>query len=204
MQVNYEITSDSNLLKEYYAVREKCYRQELALLSFDGSEEASDLQGHIFVVRKDTHCLGGTRILGKPYSVLASQSFSEVRRQLSLEPGKSCVWERLAVLKDYRMKFSQFDFCRHLVNASRALGYDYAFMVSSIRNARLYRQCHSVLGIPFKICPEVECAPDQAFENLEHVLSVADLRQPAINPMKDLDVRYCPAVGRSLYSGAAA
>lgn len=175
MQISYEITKDPKLLEEYYQVREQCYQRELKLPSFDGSEEASDRYGDIFVAKDNSRCLGGARIVGNESGLFSSLSFFDLMEQLNLLPGQCCVWERLAVSHTFRESQRQPEFCDHLIQTSRSLGYDYAFMVSSVRNARFYRLCHSTLNIPFQICHDIECAPRDNFSQLEHVLSVAHL-----------------------------
>jgi len=180
MQISYEITKDPKLLEEYYQVREQCYQRELKLPSFDGSEEAADRYGDIFVARENTRCLGGARIVGNENGLFSSLSFADLMEQLNLLPGQCCVWERLAVSQTFRESQRQPEFCDYLIQVSRSLGYDYAFMVSSVRNARFYRLCHSTLNIPFQICHGVECAPRDSFAQLEHVLSVAHLNDSAM------------------------
>ena len=176
MQVSYEITRDSQLLGEYYQLRERCYQQELQLSTFDGSEEAADRNGYIFIASNSDGCLGGARIAQNAEALLTNLSLTNVMSTLGLDPGSSCIWERLAISRDLRERKRQPEFCDHLINVSRSLGYDYAFMVSSVRNARFYRLCHSTLNVEFQICHQVPCSPTGGFENLEHVLSVAHLR----------------------------
>tara|TARA_R110002074_G_scaffold358877_1_gene531260 strand:+ start:206 stop:817 length:612 start_codon:yes stop_codon:yes gene_type:complete len=176
MQISYEITKDSRLLNEYYQVRERCYQQELKLPSFDGSEEPEDRDGNIFVAKNKDYCLGGARITDNVEALLSNMSLCDLMLKLDMVPGTCCAWERLAVSHEFRDSRSQPEFCDQLVSASRSLGYDYALMVSSVKNARFYRLCHSMLNIPFQICGEIECAPSGAFSQLEHVLSVAQLR----------------------------
>ncbi len=176
MQISYEITKDSRLLNEYYQVREHCYQQELKLPSFDGSEEPEDREGYIFVAKNNDYCLGGARITDNVEALLSNMSLCDLMLKLDMVPGTCCAWERLAVSHEFRDSRSQPEFCDQLVSASRSLGYDYALMVSSVKNARFYRLCHSMLNIPFKICSQIKCAPSGAFSQLEHVLSVAQLK----------------------------
>ncbi|PCJ91396.1 MAG: hypothetical protein COA46_08090 [Porticoccaceae bacterium] len=183
MQISFELTKDPLLLEEYYRIREQCYRQELKLPSFDGSEEPADCRGNIFVIKNNNHCLGGARIVGNTQALGLDLSLVDLMAGQGLESGSCCMWERLAVSHTLRGSNRRSEFCEQLVRASRSLGYEYAFMVSSIRNARLYRLCYSALSIPFQILNHVKCTPKGDFSQLEHVLSVAHLRtghQPGI------------------------
>lgn len=176
MSVSYEITKDPQLLREYYQLREHCYQQELRLTSFDGSEELADQNGHILVARNNEGCLGGARIVKNTESLLSDQSLPDLMLMLDLTPGSCCVWERLALSQPMRCQRRQPEFCDQLIATSRALGYDYALMVSSVKNARFYRICHSRLNVKFQICDQLVWNPTGTFSHLEHVLSVAHLR----------------------------
>ena len=67
------------------------------------------------------------------------------------------------------------NFCAYLIHYSRETGYHHAMVLSSLRNARFYRQCHSAVGVPFKIHRHVPHSAQGAFAGLEHYLSVAHL-----------------------------
>lgn len=203
MQISYELTKDPKLLEEYYQVRGRCYQQELKLSSFDGSEEPADRYGDIFVAKDDRGCLGGARIVGSENGLFSNLSFADLMEQLNLLPGQCCIWERLAVSHTFRESQRQPEFCDYLIQTSRALGYDYAFMVSSVRNARFYRLCHSTLNIPFQICHQIECAPTGNFAQLEHVLSVAHLRNDDVEKVVP-EVNQYFSLSQQPYYGVAA
>lgn len=203
MQISYELTKDPKLLEEYYQVRGRCYQQELKLSSFDGSEEPADRYGDIFVAKDDRGCLGGARIVGSENGLFSNLSFAGLMEQLNLLPGQCCIWERLAVSHTFRESQRQPEFCDYLIQTSRALGYDYAFMVSSVRNARFYRLCHSTLNIPFQICHQIECAPTGNFAQLEHVLSVAHLRNDDVEKVVPETNHYFALSQQPFYGVAA-
>ena len=175
MQVVYEFTKDPQLLEQYYLLREQCYREELKLSDFNGAEEAADRDGQILIARDGDICLGGARITCGASDDSTNLSLTELMPELGLKHGSFCMWERLSLSKELREYNRQKEFCAHLINASWTLGYDYAFMVSSIRNARFYRLCHSVLDVTYRIFNQVKCTPKGAFSHLEHVLSAAHL-----------------------------
>ena len=88
------------------------------------------------------------------------------------------MWERFAFDPAVRKVQLIRDFCAGLIAASRAAGYRHALVLSSLRNARFYRQCHSALGVEFRIHSHLPNAARESFAGLEHYLSVANL-QPA-------------------------
>ena len=93
-----------------------------------------------------------------------------------------CVWERFAVAPDRRSLQLIRDFIAGLIECSRALGYDRALVLRSLRNARFYRQIHNSLGVDFEIRRPVPEISTGAFAGLEHYLSLSRL-QPVSPPM---------------------
>ncbi len=63
------------------------------------------------------------------------------------------------------------------------VGYHYALVLSFLRNARFYRQCHSALGVGFQIHRQVPDCAQGAFEGLEHYLSVSHLTEASTGRM---------------------
>ena len=74
----------------------------------------------------------------------------------------------------------------YLITASLEMGYHHAMVLSSLRNARLYRQCHTAMGLGFEIHRNVPHSADGKFAGLEHILSIASLQSsPAVSvPLK--------------------
>ena len=168
MTIEFKLTRDPHLLEQYYALREQCFREELELPDFDGSEEDSDRKGHILLAIKEGRCIGGARI--SPTVTLKSQI-----QQLELTKGACCSWERFVFDPAVRTVEMIRDFCAYLIHYSRETGYHHAMVLSSLRNARFYRQCHHAVGVPFKIHRHVPHSAQGAFAGLEHYLSVAQL-----------------------------
>ena len=200
MQVVYELSRDPELLQQYYALREQCYRNELKLQGFDGSEDIEDRSGHILIARVGRRCMGGIRI--SPLLDEAEQLKLAGEHALTLpsllpgmgfRQGNSCVWERLASEPSFRSPQHAQEFFAHLVKASSELHYDFAFTLSSMRNARFYKRCHSYAGVDYQIFRDIPVAADKAFKNLEHYLSVAHLypaERKEISPPSTVAMRY--------------
>ena len=70
LPIEFEVSRDVHALQQYYALRERCYRQELQLAAFDGSEDERERQG--LILPKPTPSTG---IFSK-----ASRSFSPLSR----------------------------------------------------------------------------------------------------------------------------
>lgn len=172
MSIVFQVSSDRRHLRGYYRLRESCFRRELGIADFDGSEEVQDRQGTILLALRGDDCLGGIRIADR--ITLPSQA-----EALDLNPERCCMWERFVI--DPRVRTTQFmrHFCAHLVAASLAAGFRHAMVLSSLRNARFYRRYHSAIGVNFQIHRQVPHCATGAFSGLEHYLSVAHLREPA-------------------------
>lgn len=175
MSIEFKLTRNPHLLAQYYALREQCFREELGLPDFDGSEEKEDRQGRILLAVQNGRCIGGARI--SPTVSLKSQV-----QQLKLTQGACCMWERLVIDPVVRTVQMIRDFCAYLIQCSRQTGYHHAMVLSSLRNARFYRQCHSALGVGFKIHRHVPHSAKGSFAGLEHYLSVAHLQE--IQPLR--------------------
>ena len=175
MPIEFKLTREPHLLEQYYALREQCFREELDLPDFDGSEEECDRKGHILLAIQDGRCIGGARI--SPSVTLKSQV-----QQLDLTQGACCMWERFVFDPAVRTVQMIRNFCAYLIHYSRKTGYHHAMVLSSLRNARFYRQCHSALGVAFNIHRHVPHSAQGAFAGLEHYLSVAHLQ--AVQPVR--------------------
>jgi len=175
MSIEFKLTREPQLLQQYYELRQQCYRDELGLPDFDGSEEEQDRNGQILLAIQDGRCIGGARI--SPTVTLPSQI-----QHLDLTQGACCMWERLVIDPVVRTVQMLRDFCAHLIQFSRDSGYHHAMVLSSLCNARFYRQCHSALGVKFKIHRHVPHSAKGVFAGLEHYLSVAHLQVEQSEP----------------------
>ena len=79
--------------------------------------------------------------------------------------------------EDERSVHFSRDFLAHMIDICHKLDYKHAVVVSSLRNARFYRLCHTALGIPFEIVRSAPEFAEGAFAGLEHYLSVSRLQE---------------------------
>lgn len=170
MSLEFRTTRDTSILNQYYQLREACFRAELGLTDFDGSEDEEDKRSIIMVALRDGRCIGGVRI--SSHVTLTSQL-----ELLNLSKDMSCMWERFAI--DPAMRTLSFfrEFSGNLIDVSREHGYHNAMMLSSLVNARFYRRCHTALGVKFQIHRHVPHCAQGVFSGLEHYLSVAHLKR---------------------------
>lgn len=174
LSIEFTVSREQVHLEQYYALRERCFRRELGLEEFDGSEEERDRQGDILVALWEGRCVGGARV---------SSRISHPRQLelLGLDSELACMWERFAIEPGVRSLQLVHRFCASLVQFSRDSGFEHAMILSSLRNARFYRRCHSALGVDFQIHRPVPHCASGAFAGLEHYLSVASLQEvPAL------------------------
>jgi len=168
------------MLEQYYGLREECFRKELGLKAFDGAEDIYDQNGTILIVRDGDTCVGGVRITG---CSLFGQSLmplehkgldiTEMLPQLMLPLAPYCQWERLVLRPEYRGIDMLRGICRALIRGCASLGYHYAFNVTGIKRARLYKRVHSNLGYDYEIYNQLKMPVENDFAHLEHLLSIA-------------------------------
>ena len=170
LSIEFKLSRAPEMLEQYYDLRQHCFRQELGIPDFDGSEDELDRQGQIFLAIQGDRVIGGARISAR----LPVQDYHQ---ELDLIPQTCCMWERSFLDPAERSPQLFREFCVHLVGATRMLGYQYAMILSSLRNARFYRQCHSSMGIDFQIHRKVWDCGQGVFFGLEHYLSVANLHE---------------------------
>lgn len=180
MSIQFEMSDDSTFLQTYYQIRESCFRQELGLPSFDGSEDDFDRQGMILIARDGSRCVGGVRLsAGSPAgggTPLEHEgvALTSIFPQLE-EDGKYCQLTRLALLPAYRTPQSVRNLMGASVSLAVELGFDYGFCVAGMNRARLYKRVLTVLGYEYRIFEQVSVAPEKGFAGLPHLLSVIKL-----------------------------
>jgi hypothetical protein len=168
LSLEFKVSHESNLLGQYYSLRERCFRQELGLPDFDGSEEQQDREGIILLALENGRCVGGARI--SPHITLVS-----LLELLDLDEATCCMWERFVIDPAVRTVFFVREFVSRLIDVSRDNGFQNAMVLSSLRNARFYRRCHTALGVAYQIHRPVPHLAQGAFAGLEHYLSVSHL-----------------------------
>jgi len=175
LPIDFRVCQEGTLLTEYYDLREQCFREDLGLTDFDGSEEDRDRQGTILVAVENGRCIAGVRI--SPMVTLLSQV-----QQLGFERESCCMWERFVFAPAARTISLIRRFIAYLIETSRKIGYEHAMILSSHKNARFYRRCHTALGVGYQIHRPVPHCAEGKFAGLEHYLSVSYLAQHSLKP----------------------
>ena len=171
MTIKVELTRSPGLLQQYYALRQQCFREDLGISDFDGSESMRDRLGHILLAHEDGRCIGGVRISSE-------LEVSNIISDLDLHENACCMWERFVIDPTFRsLKFTRH-FIAHLIKTSDTLGFHHGIVLSSLRNARFYKACHTALGVTFEIDRHLPDYGADDFAGLEHYLSISHLREP--------------------------
>jgi len=180
VSITFEFSKQESLLKQYYKLREECFRNELGLEAFDGTEDLFDQTGHTLIFRDGDSCIGGVRINGCSLSTLSQMplehkglDIAQMLPQLNLPVAPSCQLERFVLQPEYRNTDMLRAICRAQIRACASLGYHYAFNVTGIKRARLYKRVHSSLSYDYDIFDQVTLPVESGFAHLEHLLSIA-------------------------------
>lgn len=188
LNIHFELTKNPQYLNDYYKIRETCFRKDLLLKTFDGSEDQYDEEGYILIARDGDRCIGGARINGccpKAATRLPIENDNFIVKdffpELLLEDHSYCQWTRLALLPEYRTMDAVKALCLSLTKASAELGFKYAFNVAGSARARLYRRLATSGGMNYKICDHIKIPAEPGFNDLEHLLSIAILEE---NPLQ--------------------
>lgn len=173
-------------LEQYYSLRERCFRRDLGVDDFDGSEEVFDRIGYTLLIIADNICVGGVRLNEStseyPYLLPLESDGFMLRRvfpQLNELGIRFSQWTRLAVHDNFRSSEVIGNLAKHMSKMYRALGHDYGFNVSGSNRARFYRRLHSSQGHSSEIRKEVQLPVDGEFSHLEHLLSVVYVHEEA-------------------------
>lgn len=182
MTVQYELTNDQTMLKQYFALRERSFRHELGLTDFDGSEDHWDRRSHILIARDGERCVAGVRITGR-YPLLRGKlpveeeglDVSAALPHVPVARTACCQWGRLVVDPDYRDWDFFADFGRQIIRFSELLGFSYSVAVTGMQQARFYKRLYSSMGYRFEIFKEVVVPAEKGFDQLPHLLSLGYL-----------------------------
>jgi hypothetical protein len=176
-------TRDPRLLDDYYALREKAFRQELAMPDFDGGEDAWDLRSDILIIRRGNTCLGGARITignagGRRALPIEAAGLDLAGSLRALALG-NCVCaqvSRLTIAERERTPTVLQAMAQALIN--HALEQDCAYLlgVSGMVRSRMFRRMFSMQGLSYDIRPDIPVPVVPPFDRLPHFLGIAALR----------------------------
>lgn len=201
MNVVFEITTDPQLLNQYYKLRETSFKKILRLPDFCGQEEELDRQSDILIARVGTQCLGGVRICGVDESDLLPleshrHDLPSQLPDLNLDQYGYCQWMRLTMCSDtlYPNEKLHQQFFLALTKFSVSLGYRYGFCLSSKVHQRFYKKFFSQYDCNYWSCEGINVASESKFNDLEHLLCVTDMHSLGgddfINSQANLNATY--------------
>lgn len=175
-EVVYEITTDPFLLSQYYKLREDCYRQDLGIKGFSGSEEDYDKIGSIAIARVGRRVIGGARMvmsLPNKRMKLPLEEENFIMKDLfpELELDKKGYFEigRFAVRTGYR----DAHISRSIANVlfSNAILNDcfYQFIVSSLNLFRNHRMIVYRLGFSHELLEHINVPTKSIYGQLNEI-----------------------------------
>lgn len=182
-------------LQDYYRIRQECFRNELGIADFDGSEDRYDRIGYTLLIIADNQCIGGVRLneSGANSSALLpleSDDFMlpDFFPELTEESSLYSQWTRLAISPECRSAELINQLAQKMSWMNSLLGHKYCFNVSGTCRQRFYRRLHGSQGHPYETRDDVTVPPRKGFEHLEHLLSISyiDKNTPSLS--------YCPLI----------
>ncbi len=170
-------------LEQYYKIRQSCFRQELGIRAFDGSEDEFDRSGYLLIARDQQRCIGGVRLsistpaASRPLPLeMKGFMLRELFPDIARNRESYSQWTRLALLPEYRTPEILHQMTLMLIQQARRLNCSYSFYVAGMSRARLYQRLHRLQGVHYEILRDLRIPEEGSFMGLEHLLSVAYLK----------------------------
>ena len=179
-----------NWLEQYYQIRQECFRRDLGIKSFDGTEDKFDRSGYLLVALDRQQCIGGARLsISTPESplllpleingFLLQERFSEIAHNKE----SYSQWTRLALKLEYRIPEMLQRMALVMIQEAKRLKSSYSFNVAGMNRARLYQRLHRTQGFNYEILKGLKIPAEGNLVGLEHLLSVGYLKPKPIEQM---------------------
>ena len=163
------------MLHQYYNIREQEFKSVYGAKNFKGEETEFDRDGEILIVRKGNQCVGGARLF---------ISTPRLRKKLPLEINDFSLDKYFPELKQKEMSYGQASgftllpefrggdvtnmLFRRLYHRAIASNIDIIFAVTTILNARVYRQnCISMGLYDVMIHNDIELPDSPEYESVK-------------------------------------
>lgn len=147
------ITTDQELLKQYYKLREISYRTEFGFENYDGSQNEFDVSGKILVAVENKKVVGGMRfMLSSDKKNLSAEiegtkfTYDNLFKSMNIENPSYCEISAIVVAKEYRDRSvieKMFD--RSIIDCLKD-GCNYLVGVSTAPHCRVYRMIFKKFG----------------------------------------------------------
>ena len=172
-QVEVLITKDKGLLKQYYDLRHKVYREENQLENYNGAESKNDRDGFLFIAIEDHVVLGGARLMCSDKSEYMSNEHPGTKYVYETIMEKYdkrdhltyCEISSVVVKNDKRNGEITKEIFKKVASYIKEAGYNYVFWVAFVAACRGYRRNCKELGYDVEICmnmPWKELGPNKA------------------------------------------
>jgi len=177
----YEFTKDPEKLKQYYLIRERCYKEVWGLKIFSGAEDEFDRKGHILVVRNKDRVIGGGRLVMR----LAGSSdrlpletdnllLEEALHEFDIEGKIFGELGRFALESEFRGGKLATIFL-YLLGMAQRHQCNYLTTVAPWEQAKKYKQIAEQLNIDVQILEDFVIADRPYYNQIEMKLMVCDL-----------------------------
>lgn len=171
--ITFEYGKNPALLKQYYNLREYCYRFDLKIDSFPGKPDEYDETGITILVLHGNRVIGGSRLnistpLKRAKLPLEENNFimRDIFPELALDNKSYCEFSRFAIHPEYRNRTVCADLMRALISTAQELGCSYQFSVSTLVAARNYRMLCNTMNIRHVIRRDIIVPVKTIYENL--------------------------------------
>ncbi|RDE24343.1 hypothetical protein DV711_01765 [Motiliproteus coralliicola] len=180
MSIHFQLATEPAKRLQYFNIRQFCFRNDLGLYSFDGSEDQYDREGEILLIMEGNQCIGGARLSGSldPVPLPLEHEGLNIQQLFPNISGTDtpyCQWTRLAVHPSKRTPQLMAETAKTMLEIALVKGYQYSFCVSGRSQARLYKRLYNNLGYDYRIMEQIEVPEEPGFKGLPHLLSICDL-----------------------------
>ena len=153
-----EATNNAFYKEQYYQLREMCYRRDLGIDHFDGSEDDYDRDSIIVIAREGRKVVAGARLTisspSRPMVLpLEEKGFimSELFPELKLASKVYCETTRFAIHPDFRSRAISFLINKELLKIGNENNCSYQFTVAPLKTSRNNAIIGRKLGLLHKI-----------------------------------------------------
>ena len=186
-----EATNNGFYKEQYYQLREMCYRRDLGIDHFDGSEDDYDRDSIIVIAREGRKVIAGGRLTislpSRPMVLpLEEKGFimSELFPELKLASKVYCETTRFAIHPDFRSRAISFLINKELLKIGNKNNCFCQFSVAPLKITRNYAIIARKLGLLHKIVEGVMVPYKATYTHLNEegiALSITYL-YPSIKP----------------------
>jgi hypothetical protein len=172
----------SDLIKQYFSLRQKVYTEYWQLKNFSGGEDNYDKIGHILLTLKGKECVGGIRLIthkaGSSIMLPMEEENFELQKlfpELNLRGKAYGEIGRAIMLPECMDGKHSREMYRLICLKSKELNHHYAFAVAPVVSARKYRIVTGSFGLKTEIRKDVPIPASPSYENIPMHLIIMNM-----------------------------